>query len=190
MRNALNPDSDLRFVHICVVCWGKLPNSAEMATHRLSCKMANGKPTAGAAAAGTASDSENIQEKSEAMDADQEVTKLVTTPDIQCYEDMEGPDTSNGTSKASSPPPPPPSLHHTLNKRGRKKQLHPQQVLTPERMKEVVNTNLIQCGLCDIVIPSNDESKHLQVSLPYIYGFVVVINPWFYHFSFRRNGID
>ena len=187
MRNALNPDSDLRFVHICVVCWGKLPNSAEMATHRLSCKMANGKPVE----AGTASDSENIQEKSEAaMDADQEVTKLVTTPDIQCYEDMEGPDTSNGTSKASSPPPPPPSLHHTLNKRGRKKQLHPQQVLTPERMKEVVNTNLIQCGLCDIVIPSNDESKHLQVSL-IPYGFVVVINPWFFfHFSFRRNGID
>ena len=133
-----------------------------MATHRLSCKMANGKTVA---VGGAASDSETNQDpKSEAMDmADQEVTKLVSTPDIQCYEDMEGPDTSNGTSKASSPPPPPPTLHHTLNKRGRKKQLHPQQVLTPERMKEVVNTNLIQCGLCDIVIPSNDEAKHLQV---------------------------
>ena len=128
--------------------------------------MANGK-TGGVVGGVEASDSETNQDhKSEAMDlaSDQEVTKLVSTPDIQCYEDMEGPDTSNGTSKASSPPPPPPSLHHTLNKRGRKKQLHPQQVLTPERMKEVVNTNLIQCGLCDIVIPSNDESKHLQVS--------------------------
>ena len=53
-------------------------------------------------------------------------------------------------------------------KRGRKKQLHPQQVLTPERIKEVVTNqavtnNLIQCGLCEIVIPANDEAKHLQV---------------------------
>ena len=40
--------------------------------------------------------------------------QLVTTPDIQCYEDMEGPDTSSATSKTSSPPPPaPPNLHHT-----------------------------------------------------------------------------
>ena len=49
------------------------------------------------------------------VDTDQEVTKLVTTPDIQCYEDMEGPDTpSNGgtSSKASSPPPP---MHSALS---------------------------------------------------------------------------
>ena len=90
--------------------------------------MANGK-TGGVVGGVEASDSENNQDhKSEAMDlaSDQEVTKLVSTPDIQCYEDMEGPDTSNGTSKASSPTPPPP-LHHTLNK-GRRKKLHPQQV--------------------------------------------------------------
>ena len=49
------------------------------------------------------------------VDTDQEVTKLVTTPDIQCYEDMEGPDTpSNGgtSSKASTPPPP---MHSALS---------------------------------------------------------------------------
>ena len=60
------------------------------------------------------------------VDTDQEVTKLVTTPDIQCYEDMDGPDTpSNGTSsKASSPPPlaaptqppRPPSISNSLHK--------------------------------------------------------------------------
>ena len=59
------------------------------------------------------------------VDTDQEVTKLVTTPDIQCYEDMDGPDTpSNGTSsKASSPPPlaaptqppRPPSISNSLH---------------------------------------------------------------------------
>ena len=138
-----------------------------MATHRLSCKMVNGKPPSlngpESSGMGLADLESNREEKTEVIETDQEVTKLVTTPDIQCYEDMEGPDTSNGTSKASSPPPPPPSHLQHMSKRGRKKQLHPQQVLTPERMKEVVSNNLIQCGLCDIVIPSSDEARHLQV---------------------------
>ena len=142
-----------------------------MATHRLACKLANGKPPSLGHAPGGVIDLENSNgDKEEGIEADQEVTKLVTTPDIQCYEDMEGPDTSNSTSKASSPPPAatpsmPPSQLQNMSKRGRKKQLHPQQVLTPERMKEVVNNNLIQCGLCDIVLPSNEESKHLQVCI-------------------------
>lgn len=143
-----------RVVHICVVCWGKLPNPSEMASHRQSCKMqTNGNKN---------------EEKSVDLDADQEVTKLVTTPDIQCYEDMDGPDTSNGTSKASSPPPaqqapqPVANFVTSIMKRGRKKQLHPQQVLTPERIKEVVTNNLTQCGLCEIVMPASEEIKHLQ----------------------------
>ena len=133
---------------------------------------ANGRVTgAKSGASSLLNDNTNppIGESKSDVDTDQEVTKLVTTPDIQCYEDMDGPDTSNGTSsKASSPPPqslPPPNLTNSQLKRGRKKQLHPQQVLTPERIKEVVNTNLIQCGLCDIVLPANDEAKHLQVHI-------------------------
>ena len=108
-----------------------------MSAHRSSCKMqANGKPSlptnqnnsekimSGLARIGSApggggvklnngGDDSNVVD----VDTDQEVTKLVTTPDIQCYEDMEGPDTpSNGgtSSKASSPPPPPP-MHSALS---------------------------------------------------------------------------
>ena len=121
-----------------------------MASHRATCKM--DKET-----------SKNETKSEVDSSGDQEITKLVTTPDIQCYEDMEGPE--NGSSKSPIPVAPP-NLMHNLSKRGRKKQLHPQQVLTPERIKEVVNNNLIQCGLCEIVIPANDEAKHLQVTIP------------------------
>ena len=122
MNNQRNYELISRFVHICVVCWGKLGSASEMSAHRTTCKMqANGKPTepgfqpgsvAGRAAGklnngGSDSFSDSKSNEIVDVDTDQEVTKLVTTPDIQCYEDMDGPDTpSNGTSsKASSPPP-------------------------------------------------------------------------------------
>ena len=164
-------------MQICVVCWGKLPNTSDMAAHRASCKIqTNGQNHQ------SHHHKEDLKDNTEAVDNDQEVTKLVTTPDIQCYEDMEGPDTSSTTSKNSSPPLPPPNLQNTtssLNKRGRKKQLHPQQVLTPERIKEVVSNNLVQCGLCDIVIPASDEAKHLQVHYRWIEFLIFHLNVFF-----------
>ena len=138
-----------------------------MPAHRATCQMQPqpASSTNGLGAAPGVDDDKPID-----VESDQEVTKLVTTPDIQCYEDMEGPEMAgNGSpSKSASPLPPLPqtNLHSQLTnslKRGRKKQLHPQQVLTPERIKEVVTNNLIQCGLCDVVIPASDETKHLQV---------------------------
>ena len=146
-----------------------------MAAHRAACKITTNGQTLAHVSSKVGKDVDMANHvHHEAVDNDQEVTKLVTTPDIQCYEDMDGPETSSATSKTSSPqPPPPPALQHggvtnmgvNLNKRGRKKQLHPQQVLTPERIKEAVCNNLVQCSLCDIVIPASDEAKHLQVTL-------------------------
>ena len=108
-----------------------------MSAHRSSCKMqANGKPSlptnqnnsekimSGLARIGSTPGGGGIKLNSGGddlsnvdVDTDQEVTKLVTTPDIQCYEDMEGPDTpsNGGTSSKASSPPPPPSMHSALS---------------------------------------------------------------------------
>jgi hypothetical protein len=147
-------------VHICVVCWGKLPTSADMAAHRTNCKI----QTNGASLPPTTNSKKLVAMEDNAVTSDEEITKLVSTPDIQCYEDL---DDSNPASKNSSPPPQQPQA--AASKRGRKKQLHPQQVLTPERIKEVAANNLVQCGLCEIVIPSIDQAKHLVVNFTYIH---------------------
>ena len=91
-----------------------------MAAHRASCKIQTNGQTS---LRKPDPEKEDHQTGNDANVAgnDQEVKmtairpeQLVTTPDIQCYEDMEGPDTSSATSKTSSPPPPaPPNLHHT-----------------------------------------------------------------------------
>ena len=125
-----------RYVQICVVCWGKLPSTSDMAAHRASCKIqTNGQTSNNSLRKPDSEKEDNHQSGSSGgphphtnvvgndhHHHHQEVSKLtsirpeqlVTTPDIQCYEDIEGPDTSSATSKTSSPPPPaPPNLHHT-----------------------------------------------------------------------------
>ena len=111
-----------------------------MAAHRASCKIqSNGQTSNNSLRKPDAEKEDNHQSGSSGgphtnvvgndHHHHQEVSKLtsirpeqlVTTPDIQCYEDMEGPDTSSATSKTSSPPPPPPNLHHSTVSQNLKK---------------------------------------------------------------------
>lgn len=140
-----------KYIFVCVVCWGKFPSSTDMSSHRMTCKITS-PPNDDISIVATAKRRATPNRRSSNASGNRiveetEPTNVVSTPDIPYMIDSDD-EHSNGhvtvnqmsgvsPPKSSSPPEiivehSAPSGYHLQQsqpvKRGRKKQLHPQQV--------------------------------------------------------------
>ena len=129
-----------KYIFVCVVCWGKFPSSNDMSVHRLSCKISppeEATPTPAKRRPPNRRNSRVVEET--------EPTNVISTPDIPSILDSDddgggvGSRSGAGVSPPMSSSPPEIIVDHPRAtsgfqsgqpvKRGRKKQLHPQQVV-------------------------------------------------------------
>ena len=138
-----------KYIFVCVVCWGKFPSSTDMSSHRMTCKITS-PPNDDISIVATSKRQAIPNRRSSNASGNRvveetEPTNVISTPDIPYLMDSDdehnGHVTVNqmsGVSPPKSSSPPEIILEHSASsgydlqsqpvKRGRKKQLHPQQV--------------------------------------------------------------
>ena len=162
-----------RHVHICVVCWAKIPEPKDCAAHRLACRADNSDGLGGS---GGGPDNGGL---SASVSPPQNV---ISTPDIanllqrgsspgagsNCSADgdlvMNG---TNGSSRSHSPPGTTPDVildQHRIMRNGggvgglgRKGMAH-----HPRGPSSSVQHPCVQCSLCSMVVPSQGHCAHLR----------------------------
>ena len=126
-----------KYIFVCVVCWGKFPSSTDMSAHRLACKI-----TPPPQPDETKRKPPNRRNSNRGIVEETEPTNVISTPDIPYIVDSDDESFSarirtSGVSPPMSTSPPELVIEHSRKssgfqsqpvKRGRKKQLHPQQV--------------------------------------------------------------
>jgi hypothetical protein len=141
-----------KYIFVCVVCWGKFPSSTDMSAHRLACKITPPPPQQDDNSAKRKTPNRRNSNPRGIVE-ETEPTNVVSTPDIPYIGDSDDEsfpvrNRMSGVSPPMSTSPPEIVIEGSRKssgfqsqpvKRGRKKQLHPQQV--KKNLKQILLSN-------------------------------------------------